>query len=327
MDNSMFTKSEIELLLRSARAGKPVVDASDQSSSAEPFDFHGANHLSAAQIAQVLELHIDFAARLGQSLSNLIGSECKATPESVGQSSYPELAKQFPESVTFGTLSIQTPEANVYVQADLASVLPMVDLMLGGDGMKIDPIRPLTEIEREIIKPVIELLGAELRAAWAPFFESKPCFEYCDASASMLPSTERVLFIKFEIQIGELRGMWTLILPMLVSNALVRNLEQQLSPAESDRSEKNQLRLREKLLESHFKLELFLPPSGVSVRQLAHLKVGQVLVLKPRSNDPIHFNLEGINLFHALPVSCGAQRGAQIKRTLSIVKSEEKEAR
>jgi flagellar motor switch protein FliM len=327
MEKSMFTKSEIELLLKSARAGKRGADVSDPPPSAEPFDFLGATHLSSAQTAQVSELHIDFAARLGQSLSNLIGSECKVTPESVGQLPYPELAKQFPESVTFRTLSIHTPEANVYLQADLASVLPMVDLMLGGDGNAIDPIRPLTEIDREMFKPVIDMLCAELHIAWATFLESKPCFEYCDATASLLPATERVLFIKFEIQIGELRGMWTLILPMLVSNALVRKLEQQLSPTESGRSEKNQLRLREKLLESHFKLELFLPPSGLSVRQLAHLKVGQVLVLKPRSTDPIHFNLEGINLFHALPVSCGAHRGAQIKRTLSIVKSEEKEAR
>jgi flagellar motor switch protein FliM len=323
----MFTKNEIELLLKSARSRQFGGDASVSPPNAEPFDFHGVNHLSSGQIAQLLELHTDFAARLGQSLSTLIGSECKVAPESVGQMPYGELMKQFPESVIFATLNIQTLEANVHLQADLASVLPMIDLMLGGDGTPVEPTRPLTEIEREMFKPVIGLLGAELRTAWAPFFESSLHFEHFDTVANLHSATERVLFVKFEIQIGELRGMWTLVLSMLVSNALVRKLEQQLSPAENDRSEQKQLRLREKLLDSNFQLELLLPPSGVSVRQLAHLKPGQVLVFKPRSCDPIHFKIEGIHLFQASPVSCGTFRGAQIKRTLSVVKSEEKEAR
>jgi len=145
--------------------------------------------------------------------------------------------------------------------------------------------------------------------------------------ANLLPATEKIVFVKFKIQVGELTGMWTLILPMLLSNALTRKLEQQLSRAEGEKSEENQHRLREKLMDSCLTLELYLPPSGISVRKLAHLKTGQVLVLKPRATDPIHLDIEGLHLFQASPVCCGALRGAQIRRMLPVMKTDEKEAR
>jgi flagellar motor switch protein FliM len=303
------------------------VDASAPAPNPEPFDFQGANRLSPNQITKLLELHAEFAKRLGRSLSTLLGPECKTNPMSVELMTYGDLFKEPSEGALFETLRIQSPEGTVVLQADLASVLPMIDLLLGGAGTAAETIRPLTEIEREIFKPIIAMVAGELQAAWAPFLETSLRYEHCGAAANLLPANESVSSVKFEIQIGELRGTWILILPMMVSNALTRKLEQEASRADPDRSEQNQRRLKERLLDSRFLMELFLPPSGLSVRKLAHLKTGQVLVLKTRSTDPIQFQIAGIHLFQAVPVSCGARRGAQIKRTLSMVKSQEKEAR
>jgi flagellar motor switch protein FliM len=327
MDQSIFTTAEIDLLLKSAKSRQPGGAAPAPAPNADPFDFHGVSDLSGDQIAKLLELHVDFGNRLGRSLSTLLGCECKAVPTSAEQMVYGDLAKQFPESEFFGTIHTQAPEESVFLQADLASVLPMIDLTIGGIGGATETIRHLTDIERELFKPVVDMFGNDLQEAWAPVMEAVFRLDYCGGAANFLPAGERVLFVKFDIEIGELHGVWTLILPMLVTNALTRKLEEQLSRAASERSELNQQRLRERLLDSRFRLELFLPPSGISVRKLAHLKPGQVLVLKPRSSDPIHFNIEGINLFHASPVSCGMRRGAQIKRMLSTVKGKGKEAR
>jgi flagellar motor switch protein FliM len=324
----MFTKTEIDLLLKRARAGQLGGQTPEVAPNVEPFDFQGANHLSSGQVERLLQLHTEFAGKLAASLSTLLGMECKANAVSADQVAYGELVKQFPESVLFETVRSDANEGSVLMQADVASVLPIIDLMLGGGGASIETARPLTGIEQEVFKPVVDMFGADLQTAWASLLQASLKFEQCVAATSSLPPAERVLSIKLDIHVGEeLHGTWTLILPALVSNALTRKLEQQSSKADSDGSEQNQHRLRERLLNSHFRLELFLPPSGLSVRKLAHLTAGQVLVLKPRSTDPIHFSIAGINLFHAAPVSCGARRGAQIKRTLSIVKTGEKEAR
>jgi flagellar motor switch protein FliM len=327
MDQPVFTKTEIDLLLQRARSVQPAGVDPAPGPNVEPFDFQGLSQLSADQSAKLLELHLGFGDQLGRSLSSLLGAECKATPISVEQMAFAELAKQFPECALFGTLRVQSMEASVLVQADLASLLPTIDLMLGGSGTAIETIRSLTEIEQQIFKPVIELFGTGLQLTWAAFLETSIRFEHFRADSKPLSATEKISFVKFDMQIGELHGTWILVLPMMVSGALVRKLEQQLSRAESGGSEQNRLRMKDRLLNSLFRLELFLPSSGVSMRKLANLKVGQVVVLKPRSSDPIHFNMAGINLFQASPVSCGERRGAQIKKALAIAKIEGKEAR
>jgi flagellar motor switch protein FliM len=327
MDQSLFTKKEIDLLLQRAQAGLPEVQASESAPKVEPFDFQAAGQLSSGQVERFLDLHGEFATRFAVSLSDLLGVECTAAPVGAEQAPYGEVAKEIADGVCFGILGGQSPEGRVLVHADLAVVLPMIDLMLGGAGVAPEIPRPLTEIEREIFNPVVSLFGTELKTVWAPLLETKFHVEHFGAATNVLPANEKVLLVKFEIKIGEMNAIWTLILPAMISNALTRHVERQSSRAADDRSEQNQRILRERLLNSRFKVELFLPPSTISMRKLANLKAGQVIVLKPRSIDPIHLNIAGIKLFQASPVSCGARRGAQIKRALSIVQKQETEAR
>jgi flagellar motor switch protein FliM len=327
MDQPLFTKTEIDLLLQRAQARQPAFEASGPAQTVEPFDFLAVGQLSSGQVEHLLGLHAGFAGQLGGSLSALLGADCHAAPASAEQIPYAEFEKQAADGVFFGILHAQASDGRVLLHADLAVVLPMIDLMLGGAGTAPETTRSLTEVEQEIFKPVIGLFGAELQAVWAPLLETSLRLEHYGTAANVIPASERVLLVKFEIKIGEMSAIWTLILPSLVSNALTRKVEQEISRAADDKSEQNQRLLRERLLDSRFRLELFLPPSTISVRKLAHLKAGQVIVLKPRSTDPIHFNIAGIKLFQASPVSCGVRRGAQIKRGLAIVKNEEKEAR
>lgn len=326
MAHTMFTKTQIDLLLRSARSRQPDAEASEPSQQAEPFDFRVPRHLSSGQIEKLLGLHADFVNRLGRSLTALTGSECKAVPLSVEQMAYSDFIGQFPEAALYQVLRIEESEGKVFIQVDLPTVLALIDLTLGGDGKAVETSRPLTAVEQEIFEPILEMVGAELRTVWAPFMDTRVRAEQCGTAAKLLPVAEESLFIKFEMQVGELHGTWTLIVPLLVSNALTQKVEEELSEAISDQSEQNRRRLKERLLDSRFALELFLPPSAVSVRKLTHLKPGQVIVLKPRSGDPIQVKIAGVNLFQASPVSCGTHRGAQIRRALSVVGSEDKEA-
>jgi flagellar motor switch protein FliM len=327
MIGNPFTKNEIELLLESARSVRASAEAAGALATGEPFDFEGLNRLSAEQTAKLLELNAEFAKRLGQSLSTLLGPECKTTPVSVELMTYGALVSQSREGMLFETLRMQAPEGSALLQAELPTVLPMIDLLLGGNGAATDAIRPLTLIEREIFKPIMDMVGAELQAAWAPLLQTTLHVEHCSEGFNLLPRNERVSSVKFEIQIGELRGVWVLILPMRFSNALIRKLEPQQPQAEPDGSEQNRERMKQRLLDSKFLLELFLPPSSISVRKLAHLKAGQVVVLKTRSNALVNLNLAGINLFQASPVSCGTHRGAQIRNAVPVAGKQESEAR
>ena len=318
----MFTNEEIDLLLKSARARQPLAEENN-SEPQQKFDFLGTQNLSPAQLARLSELHGDFLAQLGRSLTALTGCDCQAHPAAVEQGTYKGFIDQLQECIAYQLLQVDSSEGKIFLLVDAAMALPLIDLMLGGDTVGIEGTRPLTDVERGVLGPVIAAVGGELQRAWGTFAEMRLLAEPATNTTSLLEDTESVLFARWELQVGDLRGTWALILPTSIANAV--GAEQEPAKTTAGQPPKDLHRLRERLMDSRFEVELFLPPSGVSVRQLAHLKKGQVIVLKPRSTDPIQFKVAGANLFQASPVSCGTHRGAQIKKALSIKRIESKE--
>jgi len=326
--NDIFTPREIELLLQKARDRGAASNRAAQDRNVEPFDFRRAGQLSTAQVESLSKLHEEFAKQLGRSLAALLRVVCEVPLLGAKQSSFEQFASRIPETAHLSAFRIQSPEGRAVVQADLAGVLPMVDLLLGGPGTAPEAIRGLTEIEAEIFEPVMQTFCHDLQATWLPLLETELQFEQnAGPKTSWMPANEKVLLLKFEIQLPESRGEWILGLPSLVSSALLRKLAQQTSPAEHATSDQNRRRLQELLLESRFDLELSLPPSTVSVREIAKLAPGDIVVLKPRSTDPIHLNVAGHNLFLASPIGCGPHRGAQVRKVLSIAAKQGKEVR
>ncbi len=324
MDPGILTDTELSLLLKRARSGASSGHSPASLDQVVPYDFQSAGQLAAAQLAKLSEVHVHLPAQLTRSLSNLLGSECTATLMGVEQIGYGELAKRMQQGALFGTVRVQSPETEVFLHAELATVFPMIDLMLGGAGNAAEAARPLTDIEQEIFKPVVDLLAAELQTIWAPLVKSSPRFAYHGAAEDVIPAGKQVLAVNIEIHFGEFHGVWNLILSLLLSSALIRTTQRQAGAAENDKAEGTERRLRERLLDSQVRLELALPPTTVSVRMLARLKEGQVVVLKQRASDPIQASVEGVHLFQASPVGCGDRRGAQIKKTFPLPKNEEK---
>jgi flagellar motor switch protein FliM len=329
MDHGIFTNTEITRILERARSGQNGAGAAASPAKAEPYKFQGATQLSEEQLTKLLDAHVSFSSKLARSLSSQLGAECTVTAAGAVQAEFSVLLEQLQPGAMFGTLQVRNPEATAFLHADLVSVLPMIDLILGGGGvgMPAPEVRPLTEIEQDVFKSVVDLFAAELQTVWAPLVETSIRYAYDAAADAIFPASQRVLAFRFGIQVGDCQGTWSLILPSTVSNILVRNLEQKTSVAGSAKSDGTGRRLRERLLESQFRLELCLPPTTVSVRMLAHLKVGQVVVLKQPSGDPIDVNIEGINLFQALPVACGTRRGAQIQKVFPTATNAEEEKR
>lgn len=321
----MFTKDEIVNLLKSARSGRQTVEKTPASEQAAPFDFHAAAVISLAQMEKLSAVHASMATDLVASLSTMVGSECKVVLSKAEQTTFEKLRETLTGGTSFEALRTEVPSATVLLHTDYQTALPMIDLMLGGSGKAPEPLRPLTGVERELFKPAVEAFAGQLQSLWSSFFKASVLADVCPTSSDFLPAQEKVLTLTFDFELGEQRGAWILVVPSILSNALVRRIEFQAAAPASDRSGQAERHLRERLLDSCFRLELSLPTSAISVRKLAHLNPGEIVVLKQRSDEPIQVDVEGVRLFHAFPVACGEKRGAQIHEVLSIPESTEKE--
>ena len=237
-------------------------------------DLRKMGALNAEQVRVVSTLHESFARRLGGSLAAYLRVGFEMNLVSVEQLIYSELLSRFPELTYLASLTMMPIDARATIQADLSLVFPIVDLVLGGSGAdSIDP-RELTEIEEQIFETVVSLIAHDLQTAWAPVLPVEMQFDQRQQQSqiqSLMLPLEKVLSLTFEIRLPDARGSVNIAFPAVVSNALLRKLSVQWSYVERTPSRETRARLRDRLLDSCFAVNLSLPPSQLSIREIAEL--------------------------------------------------------
>jgi flagellar motor switch protein FliM len=316
----ILSQEEIDALFNAAKApGKSSSRAVRKN--VQACDLRKMGALNAEQVRVVSTLHESFARRLGGSLAAYLRVGFEMNLVSVEQLIYSELLSRFPELTYLASLTMMPIDARATIQADLSLVFPIVDLVLGGSGAdSIDP-RELTEIEEQIFETVVSLIAHDLQTTWAPVLPVEMQFDQRQQQSqiqSLMLPLEKVLSLTFEIRLPDARGSVNIAFPAVVSNALLRKLSVQWSYVERTPSRETRARLRDRLLDSCFAVNLSLPPSQLSIREIAELEPEHVLVLPKRAHEPINLNVAGKPMFHAYPIRHGSNRGARIEQRLHL---------
>ncbi len=316
----ILSQDEIDALFNAAKTSSKSGSRASRKK-VQACDLRKLGTLNAEQVRVVSTLHESFARRLGGSLGAYLRVGFEMNLVSVEQLIYSELLSRLPELTYLASLTMMPIDARATIQADLSLVFPIVDLVLGGSGA--DPIDPreLTEIEEQIFETVVCVIARDLQTTWAPVLPIEMKFDQRQQSTqiqSLMLPVEKVLSLTFEIRLPDARGTLNLAFPAVVANALLRKLSVQWSYVERTPSKETRGQLRERLLDSRFAVNLSLPPSQLSIREIAKLEPDYVLVLPKRAHEPINLNIAGKPMFQAYPIRHGSNRGARIERRMHL---------
>jgi flagellar motor switch protein FliM len=184
---------------------------------------------------------------------------------------------------------------------------------LGGVG-RAGSLREPTDIEEAILLSVMDIVTRELNAAWQPV-GLKFTLEKREREAQamrLMPASEKILCVSFEVRMPEAQGSLNVCLPSVVLNTILRRLI-----AERDRPRRRSMESRERLgvlmSEAYFGGVLQFPPMRLNAGELAALAPGKVLHLPIARQASGELRVGGLPIFEALPVRSGDHRGAQVK--------------
>jgi len=313
----VLSQDEIDALFSAA---KQSPGTSKSSRRVQTCDLSKLGRLNAEQVRAATTLHENFARHLGNSLGAYLRVGFEMNLVSVEQILYSEFLTRLPDLTYVASLRVMPIDAIAALQADLTLVFPVVDLILGGSGEDTVEPRELTEIEEQIFETVARLIVRDLQSTWTPVLEISMQFDQREQLAqiqSLMSPVEKVLCFTFEIRLPSARGTLNLAFPAVVANALLRKLSEQGLHLERRPARDIQDQLRAQLLQSCFSVDLSLPPSPVSIRDLVALQAGKILVLPQRAQCPVHLNVAGQPMFRAYPSHVGPERAARIERRIS----------
>jgi flagellar motor switch protein FliM len=309
-----FNQGEIEATLPAFRGGGEAATDDVKPPKVEPWDVRRAGQIGPEQLQSITQLHEGFARSLTHSLGAYLRVVFAASLISAEHVTYREFLGRIPETTYLASCKLDPMGVNGALQLDLKVIFSIVDLLLGGEGKSISTSREITEIEEQIVDSVAGIVCRELATAWQAV-DLKAVFERRiaagEAQQLLLPD-EKMLALSFEIVMLEVRGELNLALPVSVSHALLRKMSAERSGRRPRGRSEFRERLKHRLLDCAFSVELGVSGLRAPVEKLSHLEAGQLLPLYRNVTLPGALMVAGVEMFRAIPARSGEMRAAQV---------------
>src|SRR5436190_19345600 len=276
---TVLNQQEIDALVRAARGG-----AARAATEVARWDYRQAGRLGREQLELINSVHEGFARSLSNAVAAYLRFGFRATLVSAEHLSYREFLGGIPEVTYLASCMLPPLKARGMVHLDLAIAFPLIDLLLGGDGVVQPRTGEMTEIEEQVLESVMRIVCRELQTAWRALplefqFERR---QYTSQAQQLMPVDERNLCLSFEIVLNEFRGTMSVAIPAVLSGALLRQLSA-IRPAENSSAGASGAvrQLRRLLPGCRFRVELGFQTSAAA-GELAALAPGKVLRLSRR---------------------------------------------
>lgn len=276
----------------------------------ELYDFRRPDKFSKDQLRTLQMLNETFARMAASALSGSLRTPVAVEVISLEQVPYEEYLRNISQSV-FTVISLPPLSGQAALEMEFALVFSMIDRMLGGTGKAISRTN-LTDIEKPLVRQLIERLFHALKSAWEGIVVVNPGVDSLETSAQFVqiaPPNDIVITVLFEVKLGTQRYAMSLCIPYLLLKPVTTKLSgQKWFTAGSRRpSATNRKAIVQELSQAEMECAIRLGSVRLKVKEFLGLQSGQVLQLGTRTKDELEFCVEDVPKYVGKPALQGKQ--------------------
>lgn len=282
-------------------------------------DFRAAGRLSNEDARALTGIHETFAANLSSALDIYLGTSLETKLQSLDRLSVKEHVTSISQLSYNVVFSLSAIPCTIVVECDMDLVLPMIELLMGGEGSMRDLARELSEIDEEIMQYVLMLIVRQAEGAW--HLPEQSLISDRRVKSALLnqffPANEKVTVVNFEVMIAEKPSSFRLVFPTVFAGYLMKQMKLDQPQKKGAIRHFPTPPIRERILDCDMEVATELTGLKVTVRDLIALQPGSVLKLRAPVQSPAMLTSGGHGLFEAVPVRNGSQRAAQLGRRVA----------
>lgn len=319
----ILSQQEIDALLSSLPADQTEWTAQPEKAHkiVKPYDFMRPDKFSKDQIRALEMVHENFARRLSSVLSAYLRTVLQLNLASIEQQIYEEFIEQLPQPVVLAVISMDPLPGRALLELDPSTAFAIIDRLLGGVGKAPDTTRQMTDIETSLIDGVLGLLLQTLAEVWAGVLRFTPAVEDITSTPQFLQlamSTDVVLTIRWEIRMGDFNGTLALCIPYAVLESVIPRLSAQVMFTGQRHSVSPRTReaLRNQVDRVRVHVVAVLGRTQISVRELLHLQVGDVITVHSPVRLPLEVTVAGLTKLRGRAGAVGRALGVQVTEVL-----------
>jgi flagellar motor switch protein FliM len=306
-------------------AGRDAEDAPDfNRTDVSTYDFKRPERVSKDHIRALGSIHDGFARNFGATLSGFLRTIIDVRVVGVEQLTYSEFVHSLPNPTCFVIVQAPPLEGQMCVEVSPLIVYPIIDRLLGGSSAEMYiPQRPLTAIEWRLMRRLINRALEHLSEVWGNLVEAD--FQIVETESNpqlvhIVAPTEVVVFITFEIKMGQCAGTMSICIPFNTIESVLSKLTTQtwFGYTRKGSNERIRNRIVRNLTHSKVNLTAFLGRSRIRLSELRALRPGDIIQLEKPVADDLIIQIEGRNKYAGQPGQLRGRRAIRIARNAEI---------
>jgi len=272
---------------------------------AMPFDFRRPSKFSREHVRVLQIVHETFARHFSTVLATTLRAIGQVSLISVQPLTYDEYVRSLPNPSYMVILSLNPLPGAALLQFPLPITFAAIDRLLGGTGDAASPKRPLTEIEQNLMRSVVDRALRKLEYAYETLVRVEAEIvqqEFNPQFAQIAAPSDMVLVVSFELRIGEKRGTATICVPFSTLAPVLEHLASQ-SLFQDQRGEDPEIwqqKLEHALYRVGVELHVRFATVALTSSEIVGLQVGDVVPLNHSVDEPVRVTVDSVHCYDAV---------------------------
>jgi flagellar motor switch protein FliM len=298
--SDLLSQDEIDALLHGVDSGAVETEAPVDPGVAQSYDFASQDRIIRGRMPTLEMVNERFVRLWRIGLFNLLRRSADLSVRGIDLLKFGDYLHSLYVPTNLNLIKLKPLRGTGLIVFEPKLVYTVVDNFFGGDGRypaKIEG-REFTPTEMRVIQLMLKQTFHDLKEAWAPVLEVD--FEYVNSEvnphfANIVTPREYVVVCRFHVELDGGGGEVHVTLPYSMLEPIRELLDAGIQSDRVDRDESWNSTLREQLQLSEVTVSTILARKTINLRQLTHLKVGDVLPIELPKSVPIC--VEDIPLF------------------------------
>ena len=322
----VLSQGEVDALLRGVSEGEVETesDQPEEVSGVTPYDLTSQEKIIRGRLPTLDIINQMFSSLFRNTFSSMLRKAADVSTVSTDTIKFGEFLRALPVPSSLHIFRMEPLRGHGLMVVESKLVSAIVDTFFGGTGSQEAKItgRDFSAIEIRMTKNVVLSALKDLEKAWKPVHAVSTNYVRSEVNpqfAAIVPPTDIVLVILFDIELENISGSITICLPYAAIEPIIPKLKAQFQSEEMEIDQVWVRRLRTELLQTEVEMVAELGVSDTTPGRLLEFKVGDTIMLGNDVTDPLFIKVEGVPKFKGFS---GVSRGTKAIQVTEVIERE-----
>ena len=305
----VLSQSQIDALLSAINSGEKDLDKSSdekQEKKYRKYDFTNPRKFAKDRIKMLNGIFENYTRVISSRLNGLLRINCEVSVESIEEQRYYEFSNALTEgdvlSIVEARMKDKVDESPVMFYVSTSTALSMMDRMMGGEG-EVDEDLPsdytYTDLELNLYEILTQDLVKSMASSWENYIAID--FEYSRTEVNptlvqLIGLDEIVIIVDMKLQLEGGAGRMSICLPAALLTNIFAEINRE-NPGRKVSGEDKSEEIFDRLRDSDLEIVAHLGRTVLSLSDVYHLNVGDVVNLGQSKETPISLEIGGYQWF------------------------------